>query len=314
MKNNKWITGKKPILTFDVNGDFNNISVKDLSIVYFDGLYHMFYTASGKKHDEQEYTIGYAKSKTLCEFKNAEQRELKRLKPEFGEYYCAPQVFYFQPHKLWYLVYQIRSSVGHYSAVYSTNTDINNFDGWSKPKDLLSRNIDPTNHRKWIDFWCIQDDTDMYLFYSSNGEMAFRKTTLEHFPNNFSNETLFSVSGGYEASHIYKNISDGLFYMIFEGGSGKTPRSFVLARTDNLDSKNWEIVDSSWVCGENMSESDWTDMPSHGEFIRLGYDSKFEIADINKIDFLIQGVKESNYIKPYPYIPWSIGLISNYIH
>ena len=47
-------------------------------------------------------------------------------------YRAAPEVFYFAPQKLWYLVYQ------NGNAAYSTNSDISNPKGWSAPKTFYS--------------------------------------------------------------------------------------------------------------------------------------------------------------------------------
>ncbi|WP_438027437.1 non-reducing end alpha-L-arabinofuranosidase family hydrolase [Sorangium sp. So ce233] len=42
----------------------------------------------------------------------------------------APQVSYVRPHNKWYLIYQGNGR-------YSTNDDINNMNGWSRPQTLL---------------------------------------------------------------------------------------------------------------------------------------------------------------------------------
>lgn len=46
--------------------------------------------------------------------------------PNLAGYHCAPQVFYFAPQKLWYLV-----TVSH-DPRYSTTTDISKPESWTK--------------------------------------------------------------------------------------------------------------------------------------------------------------------------------------
>ena len=56
-------------------------------------------------------------------------------------YRAAPQVFYFAPQSLWYLVYQTGN------ASYSTNPDIANPNGWSAPKHFYSGDADDHHGR-----------------------------------------------------------------------------------------------------------------------------------------------------------------------
>ena len=55
----------------------------------------------------------------------------------------------------------------------------------------------------------------------------------------------------------------------------------------------------------------WTNYVSHGELIRSAHDEKMEIESLEKVDFLIQGALQVNYID-YSDIPWQIGIIKNY--
>lgn len=290
---------------------FEYYSIKDISIVKKENRYHLFYTASGISEGNQEYTMGYLSCENLLKANEAERIQLTVLKPDNGTYYCAPQIFYYEKQSLWYLIYQIRSEVGCYECAYSTNKDIENIAGWSKPKILLSRKDDQTNTNKWIDFWVISNREKVFLFYASNHKLAFRMTTLEDFPNGWSCEKSVEIEGAYEAPHIYHSLADGYYYLIFEGDRGENGRYFVLARNNDLGDINWEIVNSKWVSKENIENNSWTEMASHGEIIRKGNNELCEIEDIHHVEYLIQGVLQKDYNIEYPEIPWKVGVLKN---
>ncbi len=291
--------------------EFECYSIKDISVVYYNNNYHLFYTASGSCCNKQEYTIGYLATEKLETADDKKRNQLTNLKPQNNTYYCAPQVFYYEKNKLWYLVYQIKSDVGCYEAVYSTNKEIENPNGWSEPKALLSRSDDNKNTNKWIDFWVIGDKKHMYLFYASADKLAFRKTSFESFPRNWSQEKQIEIKGAFEAPHIYYCLKNSTYFLSFEGKNGSAGRYFVLAQNKNLDSDNWEIIDGKWFCNENLSDNKWADMPSHGEIIRASNNEQMQINDINKADYLIQGTLNKDYEAEYTKIPWVILLAKN---
>lgn len=108
--------------------DGRNIKgIKDPSVVYYNGKYHVFAStavASG-------YSLVYLSFTDFNQAGNAQFTYLDQSAIGTG-YRAAPQVFYFAPQKLWYLVYQ------NGNAAYSTNSDINNPYGWSAPKTFYS--------------------------------------------------------------------------------------------------------------------------------------------------------------------------------
>ena len=57
-------------------------------------------------------------------------------------YHGAPQVFYFTPHRKWYLIYQLEDSSRNipFGPCYSTTNDINDPTSWS-----LIVNVPPGN-------------------------------------------------------------------------------------------------------------------------------------------------------------------------
>src|SRR5262245_52835892 len=126
--------------------------VKDPTLVFFGGRWHLFCTIRSRKRARQ------------IEYRSfADWKEADRAKPHVLELtdkdFCAPQVFYFTPQKRWYLVYQVVDNArrpNHYP-VYSTSTDLANPRSWTRPVELFPSH--PENVKEWIDFWVICDAT-----------------------------------------------------------------------------------------------------------------------------------------------------------
>ncbi len=73
---------------------------KDPTVVFYGGKWHVFMTVKLPGRSAIEY----------CSFESWEDANGSRrtiLKISDSDYYCAPQVFYFSPHKKWYLIYQM---------------------------------------------------------------------------------------------------------------------------------------------------------------------------------------------------------------
>ena len=91
---------------------------KDPTVVFYAGKWHVFMTVKLPGRSAIEY----------CSFKNWEQANASRrviLDISDSDYYCAPQVFYFTPHKKWYLVYQMGvAGQDKMWVAYSTTSDI----------------------------------------------------------------------------------------------------------------------------------------------------------------------------------------------
>jgi predicted GH43/DUF377 family glycosyl hydrolase len=133
--NYRYWTVSKPIFQAVEQGAFENVAVKDPSIVYYDGQYHLFYT--GKRVDETaegvtySITTGYVAAPTLEELNTANRYNLSEI---VGGNIIAPQIFYFSSQKLWYIMahrydHENRPNL---MPIYLTNPDINNVHGWSK--------------------------------------------------------------------------------------------------------------------------------------------------------------------------------------
>jgi len=283
-------------------GSMDEVAVKDPSIVFFEGKWHLFYTASS----EEEYTTGYASAEELTGLQAAKRHSLDMIRGESSRYGCAPQVFYFSPQRKWYLVFQNRDA--NYQPAFATTETIARPETWSDPKPLIRKD----SRAKWIDFWLICDQRRAYLFYTqAHSAVIVRSTSLGNFPAGWG-EAVEVLRDVHEAVHIYAVKDRNEYHMIYERNSGGI-RSFGLATSVNLEGP-WKKVTDEYATGNQLKFtgklSQWTDMVSHGEVIRLGHNERMQY-DPEDCRWLIQGVLKRDYESvPYPKIPWKLGLMT----
>jgi hypothetical protein len=290
---------QSPVFKKGAKGNFDETSVKDPSIVYYENAWHLFYTARGNN----EYTTGYVSAKELKDLNTAPRFELKQIRGK-TRYGCAPQVFYFSPQKKWYLIYQNRDS--NYQPVFSSNSEITKPEFWSPYKNLIQKD----SNKKWIDFWVMADDKKVYLFYTeAHLGVMVRSTTVNDFPNGWGNSKKV-FDNVHEAVHIYNVKDKKEFHMIYELNT-KGIRSFGLAKANKLDG-DWQNVTDDYATGNQLQYSKdtkvWTEMVSHGEVIRCGYDEKMEY-DPKNCRWLIQGILKNELCDDYPSLSWKLGVI-----
>jgi len=294
----RWAVGD-PILSPGPEGSFDEVAVKDPSIVFFEETWHLFYTARSKT----EYTTGYVSAKKLTGLQSAPRHELRMIRGE-SRYGCAPQIFYFEPQRKWYLIFQNRDS--NYQPAFSTTATIPNPESWNKAKPLL-----PKDHpAKWIDFWVICDRTKAYLFYTqAHKGVIVRATDLESFPNGWG-EGRMVFEGVHEAVHVYKVKGRDEYHMIYELNKGAI-RSYGLAVAGDL-AGSWRRITDSYASGDQLEAVDqtepWTEMVSHGEVLRSGSDAQMEYEPENCL-WLIQGLLRRNAKGSYPSLPWKLGIM-----
>jgi hypothetical protein len=220
-------------------------------------------------------------------------------------YGCAPQVLYYRPQRKWYLVFQNRDS--NYQPMFSTTETISRPDSWSRPAPLVRKD----SGAKWIDFWVIGDGKKTCLFYTEghSGVIA-RSTEIADFPGGWGRpEKVFD--NVHEAVHIYKVKGRGEFHMIYEMNN-KGVRSFGLAKATALEGP-WEKVTDDYATGRQLlcegKAGAWTEMVSHGEAIRAGFDERMEYEPAG-CRLLIQGILKKDSNLPYPSLPWKLGIIT----
>lgn len=295
----KW-TVENPIFKKGAKGSFDEVSVKDPTIVYFENAWHMFYTARGNN----EYTTGYVSAKELVDLNTAQRFELKQISGK-TRYGCAPQIFYFDAQNKWYLIYQNKDS--NYQPAFSCNTDISNPELWSASKNLIQKD----SKKKWIDFWIIADQTKVYLFYTeAHNGVVVRSTSLTDFPNGWS-KGVKVFDDVHEAVHIYKVTDRSEFHMIYELNN-EGVRSFGLAKANDLEGP-WEKISDEYASGGQLEfvgdSKKWTEMVSHGEVIRSGFNQNMEYSP-EECKWIIQGILKNELTDDYPSLPWKLGIIT----
>jgi len=190
-------------------------SMKDPTVVFHQGRWHLFCTIRSQKRSHQIEYLSFADWKDA----NAAPRHLLKMHDGF---FCAPQVFYFAPHKKWYLICQAsdKSWKPEYGAAYSTTTDIADPASWSKLKPLGAK---PTGGKAGLDFWIICDAQKAHFFFTTlDGRMWREETRLEDFPGGWSEAKLAIQGDIFEASHTYKlkGLDKYLTLVEAQGGRG----------------------------------------------------------------------------------------------
>ncbi|MCX8109052.1 MAG: non-reducing end alpha-L-arabinofuranosidase family hydrolase, partial [Verrucomicrobiae bacterium] len=104
---------------------------KDPSVVYYGNRWHVFMTIKLPGRSAIEHC-----SFERWEDANASKRTI--LQVSTSAYYCAPQVFYFRPHKKWYLIYQVgMPGLDKMWVACSTTTNIANPHSWTEAMPIL---------------------------------------------------------------------------------------------------------------------------------------------------------------------------------
>lgn len=302
----RWVAG--PVILMAGNkGTFDDVAVKDPTIVRYNGKWHLLYTVSGKEPGG----IGYVSAESLDLLKTAPRHHLTQFCGQTTDSRGgAPQLFYFAPQKLWYLIYQTKDF--NRQPVYSTTPTIDKPESWSKTRNLILREEPDV---KWIDFWIICDDANAYLFYSrGRKDVYFRRTRIKDFPNGFGPARLaFSPMPEplTEAVHIYKVRHKHEYHMFYETRpKGKETRRYGLATAADLLGP-WTRVTDDYAIGPKLvfpnQAAQWTDKVSHGEMIRTGYNQKLEYDPADS-RFLIQG-RPGKPVGKHPRPGWQLGII-----
>jgi hypothetical protein len=302
-----WIATAPVVEPMEVDGE-NWLSVKDPSIVRYKGRWHLFCTVRGTK---RSHAIVYL---TFQRWSRAKEAPQQVLKCHLG-HFCAPHVFYFTPRKKWYLICQAsdESWDPKYGPAYSTTSDITKPDSWSPLAPLFKGK--PSKINAWLDFWVICDYTNAHLFFTSlDGKMWRSETSLESFPHGFSTPVLALQGDVFEASHTYQLQGSNKYLTLIEAQNGRGWRYYKAYLADRLDGK-WRPIaaekDKSFASMLNVRHPDqrWTDVISHGELLREGYDEK-QIVDPDHLSFLFQGVTDRDRAgKNYGQIPWRLGIL-----
>jgi len=303
----KWTVGA-PLLSPAARPDDPCDSVKDPTIVFHEGRWHLFTTIRSRKRSHQ---IEYLSFKDWPEASTA-KRHVLTFNPG---YFCAPQVFYFTPHKKWYLLHQMADASRKLSLqpAVSTSENIADPKSWSTAQMLFKTH--PENVTAWIDFWIICDDAKAHLFFTGNNGLMWRsETALKDFPFGWNQPAIALRDDIFEASHTYKLKDRAQYLTVVEAQNGNGWRYYKAYTADKLDGE-WKPLaatkEKPFAAISNVKDTaaHWTDSISHGELLRTGYDEKMEVGPAN-LRFLFQGVTEAGRAgKKYGEIPWQLGLL-----
>jgi len=302
-----WKTGQPVAAPVNTPGD-SVYSIKDPSIVRYKDKYHLFCTIRGQKRSHAVIYLSFIDWEVA-------QSATQYVLPMHAGYYCASQVFYFTPHKKWYMICQAADDGWNpnYQPAFSTTDDIADPDSWSGLTPLFKGK--PDNIKTWLDFWVICDETKAFLFFTSlDGKMWRSETKLQEFPFNWSRPVIALEGDIFEASHTYKLKGQNKYLTVIEALDGYGWRYFKAYVADSLDG-DWQPIaadkEKSFASMNNVRPTDglWTESVSHGELVRAGYDEKLEV-ETKDLTCVFQGVMDRDrQDKPYGAIPWRLGLL-----
>ena len=294
----------KPDATHKIAG------IKDPSVVHYNGKYHVFASTASASG----YNLVYLSFSDWSQAGSATHHYLDRTAIGAG-YRAAPQVFYYAPQGLWYLVYQTGN------ASFSTNPDIGNPNGWSAPRnfyssmpDIIRQNI---GNGYWVDMWVICDSANCYLFSSDdNGHLYRSQTTASQFPNGFTNTVIAAQDSKYalfEASNVYK-VQGSNQYLLLVEAIGSDGRRYFRSWTATSLAGSWTALAASesnpFARANNVTfpAGSWTKDVSHGEMMRAGYDQTLTIPACG-LQYLYQGL-DPGASGDYNSLPWRLGLLT----
>jgi hypothetical protein len=301
----RWTTGG-PIITAIPDATHPIVSVKDPSVVFFNGQWHVYATTADTQGD---WSLVYITFSDWSQAASAPQYYMNQ-NPYFVGYHAAPQLFFFAPQGKWYLIFQSGQPQ------FSTNSDPGKPQAWTPPRDFFAG----TPVATWLDFWVICDDANCYLFFSGDDGNFYRsQTTIQNFPNGMNDPVIVMSDPNkynlFEGSATYRIKGANKYLTLIEaqGADGhRFYRSFVADRLDGdwtplADRETGPFAGLSNVTFSPRSSA-WTLDISHGEMIRDGYDQTLTV-DPCSLRFLYQGVDPSMTNVAYSQLPWQLGLL-----
>lgn len=282
---------------------------KDPTLVYYGGKWHVFMTVKLPGRSAIEY----------CSFEQWEDADRSRrtiLAVSDSDYYCAPQVFYFSPHRKWYLIYQMGvAGAKKMWVAYSTTTDIADPHSWTRAKPVLDGGEHDPRKVGGLDYWIICDDQRAYLFLTSlNGKMWRLWTKLEDFPKGFDHCELALEAKIFEASHTYRLKGRDQYLTVIEENGRRYYKAYLADRLDGRWIPVADTVERPFAGWKNIQPAPgvgpWTDNVSHGELVRDGYDQTLTV-DPSDLRFIFQGMWDKDKSgRGYGQFQWRIGMLT----
>jgi hypothetical protein len=286
-----------------------SMSVKDPTVVFFGDKWHIYATTALRG----SWSMQYFNFADWSEAPDAKPYYIDN-NPNLGGYHCAPHIFYFTPHKKWYLIFQSQHPQ------YTTADDLSKPETWPAPQNFFPSK--PRSLRgQWIDYHMIADDTHVYLFFTGDDGLFHRsRTTIEEFPKGMSDPEVAirdSRNNLFEGSITYKIKGTDTYLTLIEALS---PTRYYRAWVSNDLNGEWtplpgaDSFQTPWAGINNVTFEEgvepWTREISHGEMIRDGYDEKM-ILDPNSLQLLFQGMSPSGGGRGgYNSLPYRLGLLT----
>jgi hypothetical protein len=298
-----------PLLSPEPRKTDRSRAQKDPTVVRHDGKWHVFMTVKLPGRTAIEYT-----SFDRWEDANTSKRTLLKLTDR--DYFGAPQVFWFEPHKRWVLVFQSGvPDADKMWVAHSTTTDISDPASWTPAAPILDGGKDDPRPEGGLDYWFICDDRRAYLFFTSlNGKLWRTSTEIGKFPKGFGRCEVALQGAFFEASHTYRLKGLDRYLTLIEEDHRRHYKAWIADRLDGEWRPLAVTEDRPFAGAKNIGPAPgveaWTDNVSHGELLRDGIDQTLTV-DPKNLRFLFQGMLESQKAgKPYGDFAWRIGLLT----
>jgi hypothetical protein len=298
-----------PLIAPEPRDTDRSAAQKDPTVVFYRGRWHVFMTVKLPGKSAIEYC-----SFTSWEQADGSPRALLRVSD--SSYFCAPQVFYFEPQRKWYLIYQVGVPGARKMWVaYSTTSNIADPDSWTQARPILDGGEADPRREGGLDYWIICDERRAYLFLTSlNGKMWRLWTRLEDFPQGFDHCELALEAKIFEASHTYRLKGQDKYLTIVEENGRRYYKAYWADRLDGPWTPLADTAEQPFAGWKNIRPAagvePWTDNVSHGELVRDGYDQTLTV-DPDKLRFVFQGMWDKDKSgKAYGQFSWRIGMLT----
>ncbi len=298
-----------PLIAPEKRQDDPSRAQKDPTVVFYEGAWHVFMTVKLPGRSAIEY----------CSFESwdkADTTPRTLLAISESDYFCAPQVFHFSPHKKWYLIYQMGvPGASKMWVAFSTTEDIGDPRSWTQAQPILDGGAQDPRQVGGLDYWIICDSERAYPFLTSlNGKMWRLWTRLEDFPRGFDHCELALEAKVFEASHTYRLKGLNQFLTVIEENGRRYYKAYLAERLDGDWIPLADTAEQPFAGWNNIRPAPgvtpWTDNVSHGEFLRDGHDQTLTV-DPNNLRFIFQGMWDKDKsAKGYGQYSWRIGMLT----
>jgi hypothetical protein len=229
----------------------------------------------------------------------------------FGGYKCAPEVFYFAPQKKWYYIFQTQRPA------YCTSETPDDPTSWTAPQQFFTPDV--RTPRLPIDYHCIGDGEQMYLFFTGDDGNFYRsRTSYADFPKGLSNPVI-AMRGTrntvFEGSFTYRIKGVDKYLTCVEAMSPtRYYRAYVADKLDGewYPVQGFDTFEQPFAGIHNVTFEEgvepWSGQVSHGEMVREGNDERM-ILDPNNLMFLYQGIADADNRGDYGRLPYRLGLL-----